>query len=207
MKALVAFSILSLVALAQDPPAATSLTIGTIQDLTTWALAPDQYNDVKLGTDLDLTGQTLTPIGIVYDSEGQPTQECKPWTGTFDGQGFTLKNIKISSLFCNVGEGTIIKNLKIEAGTFDQAAIVPTLESSLTIQDVVLDETTKIGNDEGTVDSAAGLVGTVNQEVAEGESKELLITRVTMGAEIAAKKSVAGLVGTVTKGTVTIAAT
>ncbi len=65
----------------------------------------------KLMNDIDLAGVGYTPIG----------SESKPYTGTFDGQGYSIKNMDIDStaqyqgLFGVVGVGVTIQNIIIDA--------------------------------------------------------------------------------------------
>ena len=73
-----------------------------------------------LGQDIDLAGTNWDPIGgwISYDNN-------TPFTGTFDGNGYKIKNMTINrptedyiGLFGYVERGTII-NLGIEGGTIN----------------------------------------------------------------------------------------
>jgi hypothetical protein len=62
---------------------------------------------IKLTADLDLTGQTISPLGSI----------SQPFTGVFDGGGFTIKNLRIlastdgSGFVGALGAGGVIKSL------------------------------------------------------------------------------------------------
>ncbi len=72
----------------------------------------------KLGANLDLKGSGFTPIG----------SSSQPFTGTFDGNGFIIKNLTINTdslkldqkdeisigLFSFAGKNSIIRNVKLE---------------------------------------------------------------------------------------------
>lgn len=50
---------------------------------------------VYLANDIDMAGQSMDPIGYYYAAEGVKSIE-KPFSGRFDGQGYSIKNLKIS---------------------------------------------------------------------------------------------------------------
>ncbi len=72
--------------------------------------------NVVLGADIDLAGITWTPVG----------NELYPYTGTFDGNGFSVKNLKITSVteglagfFGKVTSPAVIKNVCFENAKID----------------------------------------------------------------------------------------
>lgn len=84
------------------------LNISTPEDLVDASLYPGLSFILK--NDIDMTGVVFTPIGTA----------SRPFTGTFDGDGHVIRNLKIDNssadnvgLFGYVGAGTI-KNLGIE---------------------------------------------------------------------------------------------
>ncbi len=67
---------------------------------------------VRLGADIDLMNSSFAPIGT----------KSKPFTGVFDGNGYSIKNVNITSSGDNVGlfgyvKGGIVKNVFLEKGT------------------------------------------------------------------------------------------
>ncbi|MEG2053880.1 MAG: hypothetical protein RR052_02970, partial [Oscillospiraceae bacterium] len=77
--------------------------------------APDGTGyKVKMLKDIDLTGSNWTPIGTFIDETND-----KPFKGTFDGNGFEVKNLTINStadyqgLFGYVGDGGIVQNVGV----------------------------------------------------------------------------------------------
>ncbi len=89
------------------------------------------YDDLTasyvLDADIDFGGETINPIGIFEPKSDSPEDEETPntavaFTGTFDGNGYTLSNIKIDAadgngigLFgCVTGEDSWVKNLEVE---------------------------------------------------------------------------------------------
>lgn len=91
-------------------------TISSAEDLE--KLRNDMKANYVLTTDIDLKGQTFVPFGIVNN------ENASKFTGTFDGQGHTIKNFKYDAegkgevgLFSQTDNATI-KNLIIENAYF-----------------------------------------------------------------------------------------
>ena len=86
---------LSIVAGAEEK---TAITITTAEELA--KMANDLTADYVLGADIDLAGITWTPIGT-YKPSGESEEEQEipasdaAFTGTFDGQGHTIRNLTI----------------------------------------------------------------------------------------------------------------
>ena len=71
---------------------------------------------VKLGADLDLCGATWTPIGITSN---------KPFSGTFDGQGHTVRNFTLKTSSGNYGAGffgNLVGNPTVKNVSFDSVS-------------------------------------------------------------------------------------
>lgn len=73
----------------------TELIINTYEDLKTFRDSvnngTNSYTTVKLGADIDMNGDDWTPIGF---NDGNGT--IKTFSGTFDGQGHIISNMKIN---------------------------------------------------------------------------------------------------------------
>lgn len=132
--------------------------------LETRAAAPDPFTGktFKLTADIDLGENAWTPIGknnSIY------------FQGIFDGQGHTVKGLKINSycghnshaLFGGVAGSTEIRNLVIDGayivnpetneGDFYAAGLIGSFYGSLTVENVTVQNSTFIGNNK-----AAGLI-------------------------------------------------
>ena len=87
---------LSIVAGAEEK---TAITITTAEELA--KMANDLTADYVLDADIDLAGITWTPIGT-YKPSGESEEEQEipasdaAFTGTFDGQGHTIRNLTIT---------------------------------------------------------------------------------------------------------------
>lgn len=78
-----------------------------------------------LGNDIDMAGENLEPIGQFIDLGGQQPNS-DGFNAIFDGQGFTIRNLKISrtmtdpeqkyntGLFALIGQHGQVKNLRLE---------------------------------------------------------------------------------------------
>ena len=95
---------------------AVNHTISTPEDLD--KLRYDMTGDYVLANDIDMTGRNFVPFGIVNNTT------AGKFTGTFDGQGHTIKGLKYDvsdkgevGLFSQADNATI-KNLIIEGAYF-----------------------------------------------------------------------------------------
>ena len=95
---------------------AVNHTISTADDLD--KVRYDMTGDYVLANDIDMTGRNFVPFGIVNNTS------AGKFTGTFDGQGHTIKNLKYDvsdkgevGLFSQTDNATI-KNLIIEDAYF-----------------------------------------------------------------------------------------
>ena len=87
--------------------------IGTAQDLADFATLVNsgEYDaSAILTTDINMSEDWTTPIG----------SESNPYTGTFDGQGFTISNLNYTStanntgFFGQIGNGAVVKGFTID---------------------------------------------------------------------------------------------
>lgn len=111
------------------------LTLGNEQDTAVEIGSRDDfakiYDDLSasyiLTADIDFGGETVNPAGIFEpksdaEKDAETPNTALAFTGTFDGNGHTLSNIKIDAsdkngagLFgCMTGDGSWVKNLKVE---------------------------------------------------------------------------------------------
>lgn len=87
-----------------------------------------QGQTIKLGADIDLGNEEWTPIGTgTYTNNYAPADDAHVFCGTFDGNGNTIYNLKMTKniegsdpdadanlgLFSITGKGAVIKNLTI----------------------------------------------------------------------------------------------
>ena len=103
----------------------TAVEIGSKEDFA--KLYDDLSASYILTADIDFGGEAMNPVGIFEpksdaEEDAETPNTALAFTGTFDGNGHTLSNIKIDAtdkngvgLFgCVTGEGSWIKNLKVE---------------------------------------------------------------------------------------------
>lgn len=95
-----------------------SYTVYTANGLKEWAEAvqTDPTLNITLTADIDLTGETWTPIGSGFSSN-------TGYQGTFDGQGHSITGLSITTnsaggqnatLFDYIGSDGTVKNLQVE---------------------------------------------------------------------------------------------
>ncbi len=111
--------------------------------------------DVVLENDVDMTDVAWAPVGT----------EDEPYTGTFDGNGYTIYNLAVTAddaaMFGYVGNGATIKNLKFENVNINgtDAATVAICAEGATIEDItVLSGTVTAKNSEDAGAYGAGIV-------------------------------------------------
>ena len=97
------FTLLPTAAFAEENEQSSKISITTKDELLQFAAAVDkgEYNDktdavVSLDADLDLTGVAWTPIGSVFDSDGNLLHY---FSGKFYGNGHTISNIDFSDCY------------------------------------------------------------------------------------------------------------
>ena len=103
----------------------TAVEIGSKDDFA--KIYEDLSASYILTADIDFGGETVNPVGIFEpksdaEEDAETPNTALAFTGTFDGNGHTLSNIKIDAsdkngvgLFgCMTGDGSWVKNLKVE---------------------------------------------------------------------------------------------
>ena len=103
----------------------TAVEIGSRDDFA--KIYDDLSASYILTADIDFGGETVNPVGIFEpksdaEEDAETPNTALAFTGTFDGNGHTLSNIKIDAadkdgvgLFgCMTGDGSWVKNLKVE---------------------------------------------------------------------------------------------
>ena len=114
----------------------TSWKISTVAELQFFAASPtkeDTYagETIYLANDIDLTGVDFVPFGG-WATTGDAAWAKIHFRGTFDGQGYVIKNMKITmpsegitaangyvGFFRNLGTGAVVKNV-----VFDENCVV-----------------------------------------------------------------------------------
>lgn len=113
----------------------TAWKISTVAELQFFAASPtttDNYvgETIYLANDIDLTGVDFIPFGG-WATTGDSAWAKIHFRGTFDGQGYAIKNMKITlpaeaaafngyvGFFRNLGSGAVVKNL-----VFDENCVV-----------------------------------------------------------------------------------
>lgn len=96
-------ALVPMTAFAEENNQSSKIIITTVDDLLQFAKAVDngEYEDktdavVSLEADLDLTGVAWTPIGSVFDSQGNLQHY---FSGKFYGNGHTISNIDFSDCY------------------------------------------------------------------------------------------------------------
>ncbi len=89
---------------------AADISVGTADELVSVFRNANNWDDnITLTADIDLTGKAISPAGD-YD---------KPFSGTFDGAGYTIKGVNISSEYHATGLFGVIKNATIKNVTVE----------------------------------------------------------------------------------------
>ena len=126
---------------------------------------------VNLNVDIDLNQLEWTPIGTLDDPSAR---EIKAFKGTFDGQGHTVSNLKVSNVFVFAGlfgylNGGSISNLTIDnaniSNAFYAGGLVGDIEATYVAE---LTLTGSVIESEATVANVNVLNSTINGEVGSG---------------------------------------
>ena len=182
---------------AQPTPTAVAEMGGTTyNDLHTALEAAKSGGTVELLGEVNLTGD-WTPVGTSNE----------PFKGTFDGNGYTITGLKITSgsyigLFGYVGEGAEIKNVNlVGANVFGEkrvGALIGQIKGNATVSNCTVDSTSHVtgsdSNTGGLIGEAAGTI-TVTLEnlinnasvtnTENGPSRAAgIIAQVTSGANV-----------------------
>ncbi len=130
---------------------AADITVGTPEELEAIMLNSGRWGDnITLTADIDLTGKVQSPIGTYSN----------PFTGTFDGAGFTIKGLDIANAATVAeGDGTLATPDDITVGLFGviKGATVKnlTVEGKVTNNFVPKNAETKI---DGNHSATSGIV-------------------------------------------------
>ena len=178
---------------------AVNHTISTPEDLD--KLRYDMTGDYVLANDIDMTGRSFVPFGIVNNTT------AGKFTGTFDGQGHTIKNLKYDvsdkgevGLFSQT-ENATIKNLIIEGAYFKGNANVGGIVGQMyrtTITDCAVLNSYIEGRDH-----VGAIAGEIAQTQVDGNYVGGTITNCFSDARIKTREYQAGgMLGTIHCGTV-----
>ena len=89
---------------------AADITVGTAEEFVSVMNNSKNWDDnITLTADIDLTGKKLSPVG----------DYTTPFTGTFDGAGFTVKGVMISTDYHAAGLFGVIKNATVKNVTVE----------------------------------------------------------------------------------------
>ena len=178
---------------------AVNHTISTPEDLD--KLRYDMTGDYVLANDIDMTGRSFVPFGIVNNTT------AGKFTGTFDGQGHTIKGLKYDvsdkgevGLFSQTDNATI-KNLIIEGAYFKGNANVGGIVGRMyrtTITDCAVLNSYIEGRDH-----VGAIAGEIAQTQVDGNYEGGTITNCFSDANIKTREYQAGgMLGTIHCGTV-----
>ena len=178
---------------------AVNHTISTPEDLD--KLRYDMTGDYVLANDIDMTGRSFVPFGIVNNTT------AGKFTGTFDGQGHTIKGLKYDvsdkgevGLFSQT-ENATIKNLIIEGAYFKGNANVGGIVGQMyrtTITDCAVLNSYIEGRDH-----VGAIAGEIAQTQVDGNWVGGTITNCFSDARIKTREYQAGgMLGTIHCGTV-----
>ena len=178
---------------------AVNHTISTPEDLD--KLRYDMTGDYVLANDIDMTGRSFVPFGIVNNTT------AGKFTGTFDGQGHTIKGLKYDvsdkgevGLFSQTDNATI-KNLIIENAYFKGNANVGGIVGQMyrtTITDCAVLNSYIEGRDH-----VGAIAGEIAQTQVDGNWVGGIITNCFSDANIKTREHQAGgMLGTIHCGTV-----
>jgi len=154
----------------------------------------------KLTADIDLGGKEWNPIGE------DTTKINQRFRGTFDGNGYTISNLKVSqgnngALFINLSQGTLknlcLKNVDIAlTGDYSRAAAVCTINEGGTIENCSVISGVISANTAGGICAVYHMYSSSNP-IEKNCYNNATITGRTTAAGIAAKEDIANSSGTV----------
>ena len=150
---------------------------------------------IVLDKSIALTENPWTPIG---------NAETKLFKGTFDGNGYTITGLKITSgsyigLFGYVGEGATIKNVNlVGANVFGEkrvGALIGQIKGNATVSDCTVDSTSHVtGSDSNT----GGLIGEAIGNITV--NLDHLTNHAAVRNKADANSRAAGIIAQVTRG-------
>ena len=148
---------------------------------------------VKLLRDVELT-DTWTPVG----------DSSTPFKGTFDGDGYTITGLKITSgsyigLFGYVGEGATIKNVNLVgasvSGESRVGALIGRIVGDATVSNCSVDSASKVVGDGS---NTGGLIGEAIGNITV--NLDHLTNHAAVGNKADANSRAAGIIAQVTRG-------
>lgn len=179
--------------------------IGSCDDLIAFAAMVNSSNsnaDAKLTQSIDCSGKTFDPIGT----------SGHPYTGTFDGDGFSIRNLQVSNKTYAGLFGYIGKNAKVQYVFLDSAQISGKTKSTSTvyvggiaaynaggtIYGCVVENSLLSGavGGSGTTSYAGGIVGRM-------DGGKIELCNVTSTVSVQTTSSAGGVIGYLNSGTVT----
>lgn len=169
----------------KTPPSDYTIIISKPEQMQWLSQYPDRY--FKLSNDIDMK----------YYEAGDGWAPIKEFSGSFDGRGYTIKNLKISrtgerycGLFAQIKSGARINNLKLEnvnvSGGEFTGAIAGTCSGIIVNSSVT-----------GKVSSPSSCVGGAFGIFENGTIKNLKVS-----TEVNGNDNVGGFAGTITSGTI-----
>ena len=153
---------------------------------------------IKLNADIDLDGKAWTPIGNGQRSGS--SYSGNSFSGTFDGAGYTISNLKITTsgaednavgLFGVLNGGTVknlvLSNVQITLSSCKNAgAAIGLMVNGATAENIYVSS--------GSVSAVDGVGGVVGRMTISGTIKDC-INSATVGASTAENAAVGGIVG------------
>ena len=163
-------------------------------DLHTALEAAKNGGTVKLLGDVNLTTSDWTPVGT----------SSEPFKGTFDGNGYTITGLKITSgsyigLFGYVGEGATIKNVNLVgasvSGESRVGALIGRIVGDATVSNCSVDSASKVVGDGS---NTGGLIGEAIGNITV--NLDHLTNHAAVGNKADANSRAAGIIAQVTRG-------
>ena len=163
-------------------------------DLHTALEAAKNGGTVKLLGDVNLTTSDWTPVGT----------SSEPFKGTFDGNGYTITGLKITSgsyigLFGYVGEGATIKNVNLVgasvSGESRVGALIGCIVGDATVSNCSVDSASKVVGDGS---NTGGLIGEAIGNITV--NLDHLTNHAAVGNKADANSRAAGIIAQVTRG-------
>ena len=184
-------------------------TVSTAEELmNAFAVAPE----IKLANDIDLTNVKWTPVGTAE----------KPFSGTFDGQGYTISGLKVAeteyaAFIAYAGENTTIKNVTLKDvdinSTKHAAGVVCITGEGLLIDNVTVSgnivaasyagglvhngENVTVKNSVNNANVSANRAGGIGSWLTVGASLENVANNGTINGAVGASGIVHGFAGTI----------
>lgn len=153
-----------------------------------------------LGSNIDLQGVNWIPIGFYRDSTENSGEVPYPFSGNFNGNGYTIKNIKLASFSCynNVGLFGSVKDAVIENVTIvpdsseirgnDRTGVVAGYAEDSIIKDVTVKNAYI-----SSTGISGGIAGELSGSVIENAICEKVMIDATEGVDVIYAGGIAGI--------------